>query len=86
VATRVRARAYGFHRGAGASSKASLKLLYDGSPAGEATDQTFNLANLQVVNNIILDPGQSAAFALQSTNGSGVTERYVGLEFWLSAA
>jgi|GEM_PF-4170680 len=85
VPVRIRTRAYGFHRSGGAGSTASLNLLYDGNSAGQATDQSFDLASLQVVYNIILDTGQTAAFAIQSNN-SGAAERYVGFEFWLSAA
>lgn len=85
VPVRIRTRAYGFHRGGGAGSTALLKLLYEGNSAGEATDRNFNLANLQVVYNIILDPEKTAAFAIQSDNGVA-TERHVGFEFWLSAA
>lgn len=85
VPVRIRTRAYGFHRKTGNSPTASVNLLYNGSSAGKQTDANFDLANLQVVYNIILDPGQVAAFAVESGN-SGATERYVGLEFWLSAA
>ncbi|WP_395612945.1 hypothetical protein [Allosphingosinicella sp.] len=85
VPVRIRTRAYGFHRKTGDNPKASVNLLYNGTSAGKATDANFDLANLQVVCNIILDPKQIAAFAVESGN-SGATERYVGLEFWLSAA
>ncbi|HYD12412.1 MAG TPA: hypothetical protein VEC11_06165 [Allosphingosinicella sp.] len=84
VPVRIRTRAYGFHRGGGGST-ASLTLLHGGAPAGTATDANFDLANLQVIYNIILDPGQAATFAIKSDN-HGATERYVGFEFWLSVA
>jgi hypothetical protein len=85
VAVKMRVRAYGYHRKTGDSPTASLALLYNGDGWGNASDASFDHANLQVLNHLVLDPGQRAAFAIQSDN-TGATERYVGLEFWLSAA
>lgn len=85
VPVRIRTRAYGYHRKSGDNPTASLNLLYNGASAGRQNDASFDLANLQVVYNLILDPGQIAAFALESGN-TGATERYVGFEFWLSVA
>ncbi|HET9638684.1 MAG TPA: hypothetical protein VFP12_05720 [Allosphingosinicella sp.] len=82
---RIRTRAYAVHTGGGDSSKASLKLVYNGQPAGEAKDQRFGRADLQVLQHTVLDKGQTAAFAIESGN-SGATEAYYGFEFWFTLA
>jgi hypothetical protein len=82
---RIRVRAYGVHVRTGDNPSATLQLNRDGEAFGDARDQSFDRANLQVLNHLVLDPGHSVAFALDSQN-HGATEAYIGLEFWFSMA
>src|SRR3954466_709884 len=80
---RIRIRAYGVHVRTGDNPWATLRLIRDGEGFGYARDERFDGANLQVLNHMVLDPGRTVAFALESQN-QGAREAYVGFEFWFS--
>ena len=84
VPVKVRVRGYTTHVGNGNNS-AAMRLLYNGEGFGEASDRNFNRSNLQVINHMVLDPGERAVFAIQSTN-TAADQKYYGMEFWLSRA
>lgn len=83
--TRIRIRAYATFVRTGDDTQAGLRLRYNGDPAGEASDQQFDRANLQVLNFMVLDKGQKAEFAIETRRNDAVL-RYSGMEAWLSLA
>ena len=61
-------RAFTTHTGGGDDSTAMMRLLYDGGPVGEAFDQSFNVANLEVPYSFHLSLGSTVGVAIVTEN------------------